>query len=147
MYRCKHFKPYELVDRETFRQFGYTSYRFFDGRLLKLADWLREKLGSCTVNDWYWTKLDYEDKSVFKWSGLRVSKSPHFKPYSMHTHGKAMDMKFRDHSADDVRQFINDHWGEIKFVTGLESITLEEGVSWVHVDVRNSDDGVNTFKP
>jgi hypothetical protein len=145
MYKCKYFGPYELVDRETFRKYGHTSYRYFDRTLLRLADRLREEFGRCIINDWYWNNDNYNDASVFKWSGLRIPDSPFYREYSMHSHGKALDLKFQDTDADTVRQWIKDNFDTLKKELGLFSITLEEGVSWVHIQIDNKEEGVHTF--
>ena len=57
-----------------------------------------------------------------------------------------MDILFKEYSAENVRK-------EIKFHSNLfigefvDSITLEDGVSWLHIDIRNGNAGVNSFKP
>lgn len=156
MYKCEYFVPSELVDRETFRRFGYTSYRFFDDRVLKVADWLRSKLGPATINDWSWRE-DEPPEAVFEWSGLRTPRwdeaqpredgKKRYNPYSDHSLGCAVDMKFKFYSADYVRSFIKDNWEQMQKDLGIDSITLEEGVGWVHVATRNNKKGINLFKP
>ena len=156
MYKANYFKAYELVDRETYRRFRETSYRFFDPTLLKVADWLREKLGPVTCNDWRWRK--HENASdVFEWSGLRTARwdevqtradgKKRYSPYSDHALGNALDLKFKNHTAEEVRAFIKANWKELKEATGCSSLTLEEGpaVTWVHIATRNNEEGINTF--
>lgn len=156
MQESRHFKCYELVDRETYRHFGEFSYRFFDPILLRVADWLRDELGPIVCNDWYWRKQEAA-WAVFEWSGLRTSRwdevqpSPSgkkkYSPYSDHALGNALDLKFQDHDANYVRQYIKDNWERIKADTGAVTLTLEDGkaVSWVHLATRNNKEGVNTF--
>ena len=156
MQGSKHFKCYEIVDRETYRLFGEFSYRFFDPILLRVADWLREELGPTTCNNWYWNK-EKASWDVFEWSGLRTSRwdlaqpnssgKKKYSPYSDHALGNALDLRFKNHSAEYVRQYIQDNWERIKADTGAVSLTLEAGdtVSWVHLATRNNNDGVNIF--
>lgn len=154
MIKSVYFKPYELVDRETFRIFGWTSYRFFDPVLLLTADWLREQLGCpVTINDWYW-RSDEDAKNVFEWSGFRTQRWDEvegrkvYSPYSDHALGSALDMKFRDYDANYVRQFIRDNWDRMQDeIDGLQSLTIEEDVSWLHLATRNNNKGLNFFIP
>ena len=158
MQKSKHFKSYEIVDRETYRIYGEFSYRFFDPILLRVADWLRDELGPVTCNNWFWNK-DKPAWDVFEWSGLRTARwdevqpsrqlnsKKKYTPYSDHALGNALDLKFRDHSAEYVRQYIRDNWERIASDTGAVSLTLEDGptISWVHLATRNNNEGVNTF--
>lgn len=154
MQKSVYLKPYELVDRETYRRFGESSYRLFDPNLLRLADWLRDQLGPVTVNDWYWRK-DEAAQSVYEWSGFRTSRwdevqprangKKRYSPYSDHALGNALDLKFKNHDAEFVRQFIKDSWDIIQHDLGIDTVTLEEGVSWVHIATRNNPKGVNSF--
>ena len=154
MQTSRFLKPYELVDRETYRLFGNSSYRFFDPMILKVADWLRGELGAVTCNDWFWRK-DEAAWEVFEWSGLRTARwdevqpsktgKKKYSPYSDHALGNALDLKFKDYDADFVRQYIKDNWDRLSKDTGCLTLTLEEGVSWVHIATRNNKQGINTF--
>ena len=51
MYKCKYFKISELVHPSLLKQFGETKcWMFFDDRLLRFIDWLREKYGPIIIN-------------------------------------------------------------------------------------------------
>lgn len=146
MYKPKYFKAYELVDKHTYQRLGETSYRLFDRGLLILADHLREIFGSCVINDWYWKEEAHEGEA-FQYSGLRRPNTPYYREFSRHSHGAALDLKFSKVPAETVRQYIKDNFELIQSITGLYSITLEEGVSWVHIQVDNKSEGVHTFTP
>jgi len=136
--KAKHFIIQELVDPVTYNKFGERSWWFIDPDLIKIIDALREEFGSATINNWKWGG----DRS---WSGLRTSASPWYSTYSQHSFGRAADIIFKNHEAEEVRQAMiadPDKWLEI-----VPHITLEEGVSWVHVDVRNDVRCIRTFKP
>jgi len=45
---------------------------------------------------------------------------------------------------DDMRDF---GIGILHMPNSIDSITVEDDVSWLHVDVRNNASGVNFFKP
>lgn len=55
---------------------------------------------------------------------------------SAHVFGAAFDFDVEGRSADWVRGFIHAHIGELVY-----GIRLEEGVSWVHLDVLNDVPG------
>ena len=140
MYKCKYFAIHELVDPNTYEVRGGKAWQLLDSRMLKLIDALRDILGPATINNYYWGG-DRER------SGLRIPGGPHYRNYSQHTHGRAFDMLFNNYSADEVRAMIEDRIDYLLAVSGLESITVEEGVNWLHVDGRNNEPGFNTVKP
>ena len=147
----EYFKIQELVSRDTYNARGEKAWQLFDYRALVTLEWLRKNLGSCTVNNWLWG-------GDFSESGLRtyefymqqgfnraqayekISKS-----HSQHKYGRAFDCKFSNISAEDARQWIKDNWHKSGFDW---AITLEEGVSWLHFDVRNQKENkVYSFHP
>ena len=90
---------------------------------------LRNKYGSITINDWSWGGKNH-------WRGLRTSDSKYYSTYSQHSFGRAFDLIFKDTTAEAVRQDIlanPDQW-DFRFIN-----SFEEGVSWLHFDVRNCD--------
>jgi len=139
MYIPKHFKAHELVPKEIYEKWGIRSFMFMDDRLLKLCDALREEFGPATINNYMW-------KGDRVASGLRTPDSPHYSPTSQHSYGRAVDILFRNISAEDVRECIKND-PKAWCVNGINSITLEDGVSWCHIDIRNGKAGVNSFKP
>lgn len=157
MYKSKYLAAHEIVDRVTYSRFGNSSYRFFDPLLLQVADWLRGELGSVSCNNWYWNR-DALPSTVYEWSGLRTARwdevqpsasgKKKYSPYSDHALGNAFDLRFKEHTAWEVRKFIHENWERMKeAIPGLVSLTLEEGptISWAHIATRNNAKGINVF--
>ena len=140
MYKCKHFEVYELVDPMTYTERGDKSWHLLDPKMLKLIDVLRDWLGPATINNWYW---DGHREN----SGLRTPQSPYYRKYSQHSFGRAFDMLFKNYTAEEVRAIIEDRIDELLALTGLDSITVENGVAWLHIDNRNNNAGFNSFNP
>lgn len=148
----KHFSIQELVPEHIYNSRGEKAWQLLDYRALKTLEWLRINLGSCVVNDWSWG-------GDFSQSGLRThefymqnNKYPLRKAYqlialslSQHRFGRAFDCKFKEHTAEEARQWIKDNW----HTSGLDwAVTLEEDVSWLHFDCRSQKDNiVYSFHP
>jgi hypothetical protein len=111
-----------------------------DIRLLTLIDALRVKYGSATINNW----ASGGDRL---WSGLRTPESPDYSPYSQHTFGRAVDMLFSKVKASKIRRDFKEGLWDDWLVEHNIQVTFEDGVSWLHVDVRNSIELVSSFKP
>jgi len=140
MYKPKYFKAHELVPPNIYEKFGERSFMFIDDRLLRLIDGLRIKFGAATINNY-----DYGGNR--KYSGLRTPDSDHYNPTSQHSFGRAVDIIFSKVSAKYIREQIKKDPNYWLSAAGCESITLEDDVSWLHIDIRNSGKGVNSFKP
>jgi len=138
MYIPKHFKPQEFVPPSVYNDRGDKSLQLIDDRILRIADYLRERYGSTTINNWCWG-------GNRQWSGLRTPDSPYYSMYSQHTMGRAVDCIFKGISAEEVREDIKK--SDILTDLTLNSVTLEDGVSWLHIDVRNNKLGINSFLP
>lgn len=138
----KYFKAFELVPPDVYEIRREKSLQLFDPNLLKLADWLRARYGPATINNWYWG-------GAFSQSGLRTME--HYgtwkafeKSFSQHKYGRALDMKFKDKTAEEVRTDLKALWE----LEGLGfAITLENNVSWLHVDTRPQDRLLTSFNP
>ena len=137
MIKAKHFKIYELVDETTYLKYGEKAWMFIDPMLIKLIDAMREEFGQATINNYFWQG----DRS---WSGLRTKESPWYSKYSQHSFGRAVDILFKI-PAKDVRKTMTED--PDKWLAICPSITMEDGVSWVHVDVRNSHPCITLFNP
>ncbi len=141
MYKPNKFEAYELVDEQTYKRFGDRSLRYMDDGLMKILEYLRQELGPLTVNTWYWGG----DKH---WSGLRTPTSPWYSTYSGHSYGKALDIRSKKHSADEIRDFIKDNWDEIQKYSGVKGVRLEssrDAPTWCHLDVLHDGEGVYVF--
>lgn len=125
----KYFKAEELLPP------GFTDTSVLDPKLLILIDQVRELLGvPCTIN-----------ANGRKWCGYRPADCKVGAPKSMHKLGKAADLHPIGMSADDARVLIRKAIG-----AGILPLlgAVEEGVSWLHIDVRpRINGGVLWFKP
>jgi len=140
MYKPEYFKAHEVIPPKSYAKYGESGFFLMDDRILKLCDALRDEFGSATINN-------YRYKGDRCWSGLRTSDSPYYSTHSQHTFGRAVDIIFSQVSAEEVRQQIKKYPGQWMKAAGVNSITLEDGVSWLHIDIRNGPLGVNSFKP
>lgn len=141
MYKCQHFIIEELVTPELHATAHEdVLWSMFDSDLLKAIDWLRERYGPATINNWKWS-------GAFNQSGIRTMDSVHYSKGSMHSVGKAFDLKFKKVTA----QYIRDDLAEMEF--GGEKIPagirrIENNVSWLHIDCkRTGRDTIHFFNP
>lgn len=134
-YKPTYFKIEELVSEKTLLDCGEARcWWLFDSRILEAADLLREQFGVTIVNDWH-------TGGKFKDSGYRVPTYSRYSITSQHSNGRALDLKFKRHTADEVREGIIADRERYHMITGLEM-----GVNWVHIDCRNYD-GLFQFYP
>lgn len=136
LYIPKHFEVQELVCPHIYKKWGHNPnfiWNFFDPRLLKTLDFLREKLNKpIYANNWTLG-------GVFDERGLRCnlcdlvkSKTNLSKTYmSSHILGKACDFDVKGMTSLEVRSWIISHANELPF-----SLSLEDKVNWVHIDMR-----------
>ena len=117
----------ELVPPSVYETQGTNALRLIDDRVLMTLDQLRIQFGPCTVNDWCFG-------GSYTQSGLRTEESEYYSPTSQHSFGRAMDCKFRDCSADAVREFIIHNKSAFPFI-----VFIETDISWFHFDVRNGE--------
>ena len=125
MYIPRHFEPQELVPPAIFDARKEKSLELIDERVLITLDKLRNLFGTCTVNNWPWGGFMTQ-------SGLLTPDSKEYSPTSQHTFGRAMDCKFEQTTANQVRKYIIEHKRECPYIT-----FIEDDVSWFHFDVRN----------
>ena len=125
MYLPRHFQAYELVPPKIFASRKDKSFELIDERVLITLDTLRVTFGPCTINDWYWG-------GEFEQSGLRTADAQQFSPTSQHTFGRAMDCKFKEHPAAEIRDQVIQNRLLFPYIT-----FMEDDVDWFHFDVRN----------
>lgn len=140
-YHCKHFSIEELVSPEAFNLLHEDAlWSMLDDDALIALDWLRERYGRATVNNWKWG-------GPRKQSGLRTRDSKHYSEGSQHSIGCAFDVIFSNHSAQYVREdlaIFEASGGEIP--RGIRRI--ERGVSWFHFDCKETgQDKIYCFNP
>ncbi len=133
MYKCNNFTLEELLPKTLFRDLEEQNklqigWLLFDERLLKTLDLIRDCFGPVTVNDWKWGGTN-------QYRGFRPAVCHIGSKYSQHKYGRACDCIFKNHTADDVRSKIIASPDDFPLIRGIEM-----GVSWLHFDVRNSEE-------
>lgn len=137
--QARHFNIHELVPKKIYQTRNDKAWELIDSRLILLIDALRDDFGSATINN-------YAYGGNREWSGLRTPESPWYSPTSQHSFGRAADMIFKNHQAQEVREAIKAN--QDKYLTICDTITIEDDVTWLHIDVRNNiDKGLRFFKP
>lgn len=126
-YKPKYFQLEELIDPVTFKDYGQQAWEFLDDRLLVTIDLLREAFGPAIINNW-------NTGGKFQWSGLRTPRCTEGARMSQHRFGRAVDMKFTNISAEEVRTAIKSDP-----VWKARINCIENNVAWLHVDFRNCD--------
>ena len=131
------FKIHELVPLKLFNTVHPdVLWRMIDPRLIETIDKLKEVFpnGSMTINNYMWGG----DRG---WSGLRTKDSSYYSPTSQHSLGKAIDCIFSAYDFEEVRQYILNNPDEFPHIGGIEL-----NVSWLHLDVRERQNGkIKTF--
>ena len=92
-----------------------------------MIDEIRELLGvPCTIND-------HASGGTRQWCGLRTAACTIGAPKSQHRLGRAADLHPKGMTADEARAKVKKaaSEGKLKNLGGVE-----DGVSWLHVDVR-----------
>ena len=128
--RSRKFKIQELVPLPLFNSLHEELlWSMLDPKLIESVDAIKEKFpkGTMTINNYFWGG----DRG---WSGIRTKESKWYSPTSQHSVGKAIDAIFSEYDTEEVRQYIIDNPEEFPHIKGIEI-----GVSWLHVDVRSSD--------
>ena len=125
----KNFILQELVPVEVYERFGDSALWFLDANTIKVLQELRERYGSCLVNDKYrGGNLNYR--------GFRQLACTVGGTYSQHRYGRAFDCNFKNATAEEVRKDIlanESYWREL----GMSC--FEDNVSWFHFDTRLSN--------
>jgi len=127
--KSKHFIIEELVPEDIFNKRGQRAWQLINPLLLKTIDTIKEKFpdGSMSINTWKWNGSRVD-------SGLRTPTSQYYSSTSQHSLGNAIDAIFSKYNVEEVRQYILDNPEEFPYIKGIEL-----GISWLHIDVRNSD--------
>lgn len=134
-----YFKITEFVGTATFKKYGDRSWRFLDFRLLETLLIIRETLNRpIRINH-----------GTSEQRGLRTNIQPMVKGklglyLSAHILGKAIDFDVKGMEAQEVRDWIVANESIFPY-----KIRLEDGVSWVHLDViyESHNPKVYLFKP
>jgi hypothetical protein len=153
----KYFLLAELVPPEVYYKFGEKAKEFLDPALIHILYKIREMIGRpMTINTWHqdindWSNVEGWDiqKHRFRFRGLRPPECNVGAAYSQHRFGRAADFDVKGWTADETREWIKANAEQLFEESYITGITLEEGVSWVHLDIRNSikGPGIQTFIP
>ena len=125
----------EFIDPDTYKRFGSSSIWFIDKKIINLAQFIRERLGKpCTVNNWH-SGSNRKHAGFDPPGGWRKATS-----LSQHRFGRAMDLKVKDVTADELREELKNNYSIYKRL-GLGAI--EDGAfapTWCHIDVRETEE-------
>lgn len=130
----RYFDIQELVCSHVFNRHGEKAWNMLDEDLLKVLLFIREKLGKpIYVNDWYVRGSLSQRGMRCNCCQLVKDKTAKDIPYiSAHVLGKAVDFDVKGMTAQEVREWIFENRQRLP-----HPVRLEEGVSWVHLDVRS----------
>lgn len=139
-YRAKHFQIEELVHPEFIERFGRDfSWQFLRPEGLLALDFLRERFGPITVNNYLWG-------GPRKFSGLRPPSGGVGGKHSMHRYGCAFDCVFHKTTPQEVYEWILANQREIPWITRMEN--AHETQTWLHFDCANTQsDVIVVFNP
>lgn len=139
----KQLKPYfdvkELVCNHIYSRFGEQSWMFLSTQLLHVLLCLRTDILRMPM---------HINTGNMHQRGMRCNLCPIVKSkksvyVSAHTTGNAVDFTCDDKTAEEVREII-----KAKPLLLPCKVRLEDGVSWVHIDVYDdgTEDKITTFK-
>jgi hypothetical protein len=144
-YRPKYFQLHEVVYPGAIQARGEQAWQLMDERILRGADWLREKFGPCVINGKFGGK-------GFTESGLRDPFTTVGAKWSQHKFGRALDLKFSKVNVKEVYDYIIRNPGEAREngITTVEDIAFTK--NWLHCDCRLlpesfPDNGILVVKP
>lgn len=135
----QYFRIGELVCNHVYDKFKEQAWMFLSTPLLHTLLVLRTEIINLPM---------IVNTSKLKQRGLRCNMCPLVKamtgPYvSAHVTGNGVDFTCNAKSAEEIRQLIKDNQDKLPY-----KIRLEEGVSWVHIDVYDPGfyNKITTFK-
>jgi hypothetical protein len=138
-HRPRWFVLQELVPPEIFEARGDAAWELLDPRVLITADAIRDQFGATIINNWH-------AGGPFKESGFRVADSTTGAKLSQHRYGRAVDVKCKNATPEEVHAYILANPDKFPEITTLEAI--EATPTWVHVDCRNSvGSGIRIVRP
>lgn len=142
----RYFSLRELIDEPTYKKYGDFAWNFLRTELLETLFVLRDRIikQPMTINNWM-------TGGKFSERGLRHNMSAEVWKYtkqnkqfmSAHVMGAGVDFDAKGMTAAEVRALIQAKANQLPY-----PIRLEDGVSWVHIDVYNdgSKEKVQLFR-
>ena len=139
MYKCKYYSIKELVNPAFLKTFNEDMlWMFFDDRLLRAADILRQKYGIITVNAGSLTD-----------AGARMQDTNTGAAYSAHKMFRALDLHIKAIDDKFSGQLRINEYNAIRrsLLTDnrFDFLNFEDNISWLHCDTYNRDK--RTFLP
>lgn len=137
MYKCKFFKITELVHPSILSKYGEDKcWTFFDDRLLKFIDWLREKYGSIVINSSSAKNCGARPMESTVGAGMSAHKL--FRGFDCHIMSiekKYLKKADKAKAYSSVRKEImkEKEWDFLNF----EITSSNEPITWLHVDTYN----------
>lgn len=115
----------ELVPPEIYEAEGNEAWSLIDPRLIETLNWIRANLNRViTVNNWAFN-------GQYKYRGFRPKDCAIGAVKSAHKEGLAADFDVKGMTADQVRDWLSKNEHSLPY-----PIRCEEGVNWVHIDLR-----------
>lgn len=137
------FSVKELVCKHVYERYGENAAMFLDEKLIETLNVIREQIlcAPMTVNNWH-------AGGNFTQRGLRCNicelvknKTDAGRLYlSAHMLGKAVDCSVEGMTAEEARRLIIDKQELLPY-----PIRLEDGVSWLHIDVYDNGKGEKVY--
>ncbi len=135
----KHFEIQELIPRATYMQLGWRAITLFNPDALEALDGLREFFNApITVNTWWG-----HPGAGNEFRGYRPEDCPVGAKFSEHKNGNAFDCTIQGYLAEDARRIIIENQDNPLLV---KIKRLEDGVSWVHFDCKETQERIHLFK-
>jgi hypothetical protein len=112
-------------------------FRLFDYRVLVTLDRMRERYGSCVINNWHrFTEAEWKEGAahMFRFSGWRPVDCCEGAALSEHKLFRAMDCKFSKTTPDEIwdEMLENANAPQFEYMQRIEAFG---GMSWFHFDI------------
>lgn len=128
IYKPRYFVLQEFVPPEVFDALGQNAWAVMDPRIVWTLDAIRDFYKKpITINNWH-------VGGQFKYRGFRPRDYAETSAkFSQHFMGRAVDFDIKGLTADEFRKQVKMNTGApmLKYITAIE-----EGVNWIHIDVR-----------
>ena len=124
----KNFILKEFIPPQIYKKYGGFSINFIHQELPIIAQFIRDWFDKpITINNWIWN-------GNRKYSGLRIPESKHYRQFSAHTRGQAIDFIIKGLDSQEVQNEIIKN--REKFLKG--GITCIENVTngWTHASCQ-----------
>ena len=134
-YIPKYFKLFEVlseVDYKHFKNKGWLSWKYFNPKLLKAMDFIREYTGEkIFINNWKFG-------GNLNWCGLRTKNCDMDNYKSRHFFGCAMDLHVLGYDSSEKYDKLRNKLLELPVF--LELINeIEFGINWLHIGIGNHE--------